>query len=100
MGRVWFEVLFQFCKSELDLPQLRTLTFGVGAFHDCLRIVFESGIIMESGNFLDLPMLYSIKFGRNALSGDMSEIIVILVKGQSQTKSSHCRSAHIDSSGL
>ena len=50
MGRVWFEVLFQFCKSELDLPQLRTLTFGVGAFHDCLRIVFESGIIMEPGN--------------------------------------------------
>lgn len=72
----------------------------MGAFHDCLRIVFESGIIMEPGNFLDLPMLYSIKFGRNALSGDMSEIIVILLKGKLQTKSSHCRSAHIDSSGL
>ena len=41
-----------------------------------------------------------MKFGRNALSGDRSEIIVILLKGKSQTKSSHCRSAHIDSSGL
>ena len=33
--------------------------------------------------FLDLPMLYSIKFGSDALAGNMSEVVLLILMSKS-----------------